>query len=69
MGDIKFASDQRIGMFKRVFRRTRVGTIYDIADVVWTSAILNHSQSIGVFGDYDGTMFVKFMTEAEHRLL
>ena len=53
----KFAPDQGFGLFKRVFKRTTVGTIHDIADVVRKSAVLNHPQLIG---DYDGTTFVKF---------
>ena len=57
VGHTKFAPDQGFGLFKRVFKRTRVGTIYDIADVVRQSAVLNHPQLIG---DYDGNTFVKF---------
>ena len=57
VGHTKFAPDQGFGLFKRVFKRTRVGTIYDIAEVVRQSAVLNHPQLIG---DYDGNTFVKF---------
>ena len=42
--------------------RTRVDMVYyGISDVVWQFAVLNHPQLIG---DYDGNMFVMFMTEA-----
>ena len=57
VGHTKFAPDQGFGLFKRVFKRTRVGTIYDIAEVVRQSAVLSHPQLIG---DYDGNTFVKF---------
>ena len=57
VGHTKFAPHQGFGLFKRVLKRTRVGTIYDIAEVVRQSAVLNHPQLIG---DYDGNTFVKF---------
>ena len=53
----RFALDQGFGLFKRVFKRTRIGTTYDIADVVWQSAVMNHPQLIS---DYDGNTFIKF---------
>ena len=57
VGHTKFALDQGFGLFKRGFKRTSVGTIDDITDVVQKSAVFNHPQLIG---DYDGTTFVKF---------
>ena len=48
VGHTKFAPDQGFGLFKRVFKRTTVGTIHDIADVVQKSAVLNHPQLIGI---------------------
>ena len=57
VGHTKFAPDWGFGLFKRLFKRTKVGTIYDIADVVRKSANVNHPQLIS---DYDGNTFVKF---------
>ena len=53
VGHTKFAPDWGF----RLFKRTKVGTIYDIADVVRKSADVNHPQLIA---DYDGNNFVKF---------
>ena len=57
VGHTKFAPDWGFGLFKRLFKRTKVGTIYDIADVVRKSTDVNHPQLIA---DYDGNNFVKF---------
>ena len=57
VGHTKFAPDWGFGLFKRLFKLTKVGTIYDIADVVHNSAAVNHLQLIA---DYDGKNFVKF---------
>ena len=57
VGHTKFAPDWGFGLFKRLFKQTKVGTICDIADVVCNSAAVNHPQLIA---DYDGNNFVKF---------
>ena len=57
VGHTKFAPDWGFGLFKQLFRKTKVATIHDIADVVRKSAVVNHPQLIG---DYNGSNFVKF---------
>ena len=57
VGHTKFAPDWGFGLFKQLFKKTKVATIHDIADVVRKSAVVNHPQLIG---DYDGSNFVKF---------
>ena len=49
----KFSPDWCFGLFKQMYRKTKVGNIHDIADVVNQSARVNHPQLIG---DYDGTI-------------
>ena len=46
-GHTKFAPDWGFGLFKRLFKRTAIGTIHDITDVVKKSATVNHPQLIG----------------------
>ena len=53
VGHTKFAPDWGFGLFKRLFKRTKVATIHDIADVVRNSAVVNHPQLVG---DYDGSL-------------
>ena len=57
VGHTKFAPDWGFGLFKRLFKKTQVATIHDIADVVRKSAVVNYPQLIG---DYDGSIYVKF---------
>ena len=57
VGHTKFAPDWGFGLFKRLFKRTSVGTIYDIAEVVRKSATVNHPQLVS---DYDGNNYVTF---------
>ena len=47
VGHTKFFSDARFGMVKRKFKRTKVGCLADIADVVTKSATINHYQLVG----------------------
>ena len=47
MGHTKFAPDWCFGLFKQVFRRTKVSCIEDIATVVEVSAEVNTSQLVG----------------------
>ena len=56
VGHTKFSPDWCFGLFKQIFRKTKVGNIHDIADVVKQSARVNHPRLIG---DYDGTIHVK----------
>ena len=57
VGHTKFVPDWGFGIVKRLFQRTAIGTIHDIADVVKKSVTVNHPQLIG---DYDGSTFVEF---------
>ena len=57
VGHTKFVPDWGFGLFKRLFKKTQVATIHDIADVVRKSAVVNYPQLIG---DYDGSIYVKF---------
>ena len=43
----KFFPDAGFGMLKRQFRRTKVGCLHDIAEVVRKSAKMNHCQLVG----------------------
>ena len=47
MGHTKFFPDAGFGMLKRQFRRTKVGCLHDIAEVVRKSAKMNHCQLVG----------------------
>ena len=57
VGHTKFAPDWGFGLFKRLYKRSKVSTIHDIAEVVRNSAVVNHPQLVG---DYDGSSFVTF---------
>ena len=46
-GHTKFSPDWCFGLQKRKFRRTKVGCLEDIAQVVETSATVNHAQLVG----------------------
>ena len=46
VGHTKFFADAGFGMLKRKFRRTKVGCLHDIAEVV-RSATINHCQLVG----------------------
>ena len=56
MGHTKFSPDWCFGLFKQLYRKTKVGSINNIAEVVKRSATVNHPQLIG---EYDGTTHVK----------
>ena len=56
VGHTKFSPDWCFGLFKQLYRKTKVGSIHDIAEVVKQSASVNHPQLIG---EYDGTTHVK----------
>lgn len=56
VGHTKFSPDWCFGLFKQLYRKTKVGSIHDIAEVVKQSAIVNHPQLVG---EYDGTTHVK----------
>ena len=62
VGHTKFAPDWCFGLFKQLFKKTRVGTINDIAEVAEKSAVVNHAQLIG---DYDGSIHVPMYNWAE----
>ena len=47
VGHTKFAPDACFGMIKKKFRRTRISCLQDLAEVVNTSADLNHAQLVG----------------------
>ena len=55
IGHTKFSPDGCFGLSKKLYRKTKVGSIHDIAEVVTRSARLNHPQLIG---EYDGTTHV-----------
>ena len=55
VGHNKFFPDAGFGMLKCQFRRTKVGCLYDIAEVVRKSAVLNHCQLVGT---QDGEVLV-----------
>ena len=57
VGHTKFAPDWCFGLFKRLYKRTKVNCLDDIADVVRNSASVNHPQLVG---HQDGTSIVPF---------
>ena len=57
VGHSKFSPDWCFGLFKRLFKRTKVSTLEEIAGVVHRSATVNHPQLVG---SYDGTSSVLF---------
>ena len=62
VGHTKFAPDWCFGLFKRLFRKTKVGCLDDIAAVVEQSATINHPQLVGT---HDGTILVPFYNWSE----
>ena len=46
VGHTKFFPDAGFGMLKRQYRRTRVGSLYDIAETVSRSAVFDHCQLV-----------------------
>ena len=52
VGHTKFSPDWCFGLFKRLYKRTRVSCLDDIADVATKSASVNHPQLVG---HHDGT--------------
>ena len=57
VGHTKFAPDWCFGLFKRLYKRTKVNCLDDIADVVRNSVSVNHPQLVGHQG---GTSIVPF---------
>ena len=57
VGHTKFTPDWCFGLFKRLFKRTKVSTLEEIAGVVQRSSAVNYPQ---VVGSYDGTSLVHF---------
>jgi len=57
VGHTKFSPDWCFGLFKRLFKRTKLSTLEEIAGVVRQSATVNYPQ---VVGSYDGTSSVSF---------
>ena len=55
VGHTKFAPDWCFGLLKQTFRRTKIGCLADIANVVDSSAVVNHAQLVG---KEDGTVLV-----------
>ena len=62
VGHTKFAPDISVLVFLNHSKKTRVGTINDIAEVAEKSAVVNHAQLIG---DYDGSIYVPMYNWAE----
>ena len=56
VGHTNFSPDLCFGIFKQLYRKTNVGTINDIAEVVKWSASVNHPQLIG---ECNGTTHIK----------
>ena len=46
VGHTKFSPDWCFGLFKRLFRQTRVGSLKGIAEIVEHSAVCNTSQLV-----------------------
>ena len=57
VGHTKFAPDWCFGLFKRLYKRSEITSLDDIAQVVERSAQCNHAQ---VVGHLDGTSVVPF---------
>ena len=55
VGHTKFSPDWCFGLFKQVFRRTKIGCLDDIAKAVERSAVVNHAQLVGT---QDGRVLV-----------
>ena len=57
VGYAKFSTDWCCGLFKRLFKQTKVNALQDIAGVVQRSATVNYPQ---IVRNYDGTSTVQF---------
>ena len=55
VGHTKLSPDWCFGLFKQVFRRSKVGCLDDIARVVEKSTVVNHAQLVGT---QDGEVIV-----------
>ena len=55
VGHTKFAPDWAFGLLKQKFKRTQVGCLDDLANMVSNSASVNHAQLVGL---EDGTIIV-----------
>ena len=62
VGHTEFAQDWCFGLFKQLFKKTRVGSINDIAEVAEKSAVVNHAHLVG---EYDGTNNVPMYKSSE----
>ena len=62
VGHTKFAPDSCFGLFKRLFRKTKVGCLEDVVAVVERSGAINHAQLVGT---HDGTSLVPFYNWSE----
>ena len=62
VGHTKFAPDWCFGLFKRLYKRTEITCLDDIAQVVERSAQCNHAQVVGNLG---GTSVVSFYNWSE----
>lgn len=63
VGYTKFAPDWCFGLFKQIFRRTKVGCLDDIARIADTSSVVNHSQLVG---KEDGSVIGVILEALEH---
>ena len=63
VGHTKFAPDWCFGLLKQTFRRTKVGCLADIVNVVNSSAVVNYAQLVG---KEDGTVIVPQYDWAEY---
>ena len=55
VGHTKFSPDWCFGLFKQAYRRTEIGCLEDIVNVVESSAVVNHAQLVGT---QDGQVLV-----------
>ena len=62
VGHTKFSPDWCFGLFKQLYRRTKIGCLNDVAQVVERSAVVNHAQLIGT---QDGQVIVPMYDWAE----
>ena len=63
VGHTKFSPDWCFGLFKQMYRRSKIGCLDDIARVIDESAVVNHAQLVGT---QDGTVIVPTYNWAEY---
>ena len=61
MGHTKFSPDWCFGLFKRLYKKTKITYLDDIVQVVERSASVNNAQLVV---DLDGNTMVQFLTGA-----